>query len=215
LKKRGNQNDKQTKMSSGVSGRKTREERKREFELEEARKKGLIAPELDEDGKAINPHIPQYMAAAPWYASEGDGKKGLKHQKDFRKNKEDPNVHSIQEEERRTRERAAATTQRYNKHNTNDKVKNASSFGGGFITTKFRKGACENCGSMTHKKKDCLERPRKHNAKKTGKDLKLDEVFKEEDFNRNRTYEQKRDRYKGFLAEDYEKSWRGTRKWRR
>ena len=22
---------------------------------------------------------------------------------------------------------------------------------------KFRKGACENCGSMTHKKKDCLE----------------------------------------------------------
>ena len=23
--------------------------------------------------------------------------------------------------------------------------------------TKFRKGACENCGSMTHKKKDCLE----------------------------------------------------------
>ena len=131
------------------SGRKTREERKREFELEEARKKGLIAPELDEDGKAINPHIPQYMAAAPWYASEGDGKKGLKHQKDFRKNKEDPTKHSIQEEERRTRERAAATTQRYNKHNTNNKVKNASSFGGGFITTKFRKGACENL-SLIH-----------------------------------------------------------------
>ena len=70
---------------SGAGGRKTREERKREFELEEARKKGLIAPELDEDGKAINPHIPQYMAAAPWYASEGDGKKGLKHQKEQRR----------------------------------------------------------------------------------------------------------------------------------
>ena len=23
--------------------------------------------------------------------------------------------------------------------------------------TKFKEGACENCGSMTHKKKDCLE----------------------------------------------------------
>ena len=29
--------------------------------------------------------------------------------------------------------------------------------GTGTNVRKFRKGACENCGSMTHKKKDCLE----------------------------------------------------------
>ncbi len=30
--------------------------------------------------------------------------------------------------------------------------------------TKFRKGACKNCGAMTHKEKDCVDRPRKVGA---------------------------------------------------
>jgi len=36
---------------------------------------------------------------------------------------------------------------------------------------KYRKGACENCGALTHKKKDCMERPRKVGAKYTGECL--------------------------------------------
>jgi pre-mRNA-processing factor SLU7 len=40
----------------------------------------------------------------------------------------------------------------------------------------FFVGACENCGAMTHKKKDCMERPRKLGAKFTGKNIARDEV---------------------------------------
>ena len=39
--------------------------------------------------------------------------------------------------------------------------------------TKFRKGACENCGAMTHTAKTCTERPRRHGAKVTGSDIKV------------------------------------------
>jgi hypothetical protein len=35
------------------------------------------------------------------------------------------------------------------------------------------KGACANCGAMSHKTKDCTERPRKLGAKYTGKDIQV------------------------------------------
>ena len=43
------------------------------------------------------------------------------------------------------------------------------------VATKFRKGACTNCGAITHKKIDCLEKPRKIGAKWTGRDFAPDE----------------------------------------
>jgi len=60
------------------TGRQSREDHKKARELEELRKAGTIAPEVDEDGNMVNPHIPQYMSQAPWYL---DQKVGLKHQK--------------------------------------------------------------------------------------------------------------------------------------
>lgn len=49
----------------------------------------------------------------------------------------------------------------------------------GPAATKYRKGACENCGAMTHKTKECLSRPRKHGAKWTGKDIQADELIQD------------------------------------
>ena len=87
---------------------------------------------MDEDGKDINPHIPQYISDAPWY-TEPKGPT-LKHQRP--------------QEERQIK--YSGITDWYRKGVNKEKV-----------ATRYRKGACENCGASTHKKRDCLERPRK------------------------------------------------------
>lgn len=71
----------------------------------------------------------------------------------------------------------------------------------GPAATKYRKGACENCGSMSHKEKDCLQRKRKAGAKWTGKAIAADEVVKDV----NLGWDAKRDRWNGFEAEEYKK----------
>ncbi|KAE8136968.1 Pre-mRNA splicing Prp18-interacting factor-domain-containing protein [Aspergillus pseudotamarii] len=69
----------------------------------------------------------------------------------------------------------------------------------GPAATKYRKGACENCGAMTHKTKECLSRPRKQGAKWTGKDIQADEVVQNVDMG----WDAKRDRWNGYDASEY------------
>ncbi|KAG9247398.1 Pre-mRNA splicing Prp18-interacting factor-domain-containing protein [Calycina marina] len=69
----------------------------------------------------------------------------------------------------------------------------------GPAATKFRKGACENCGAMTHKTKECLSRPRVKGAKWTGKDIQADEVVEAVDL----SWDAKRDRWNGYDAKEY------------
>ena len=69
----------------------------------------------------------------------------------------------------------------------------------GPAATKYRKGACENCGAMTHKTKECLSRPRKQGAKWTGKDIQADEVLQKVDLG----WDAKRDRWNGYDAGEY------------
>ena len=70
----------------------------------------------------------------------------------------------------------------------------------GPAATKFRRGACENCGAMTHKTKDCLSRPRAKGARWTGKDIQADEVVQDVDLG----WDAKRDRWNGYDATEYQ-----------
>lgn len=69
----------------------------------------------------------------------------------------------------------------------------------GPAATKYRKGACENCGAMTHKTKECLSRPRAKGAKWTGQDIQADEVVQDVKMG----WDAKRDRWNGYDSKEY------------
>ncbi|KAG7283098.1 hypothetical protein CRUP_033044 [Coryphaenoides rupestris] len=150
----------------------TREDWRKKKELEEQRKLGNAPAEVDEEGKDINPHIPQYISSVPWYIDPSK-RPTLKHQRP-------------QEEE----EDVVSSIGQWYKRGVDEK----------HIYTKFRKGSCENCGALTHKKKDCLERPRKVGAKFTGSSIAPDEHSQP---NLALDYDGKRDRWNGYDPEDH------------
>ncbi|KAL5711820.1 hypothetical protein ACHQM5_014059 [Ranunculus cassubicifolius] len=145
---------------------KSREDHRKQIELEEARKAGLAPAEVDEDGKEINPHIPQYMSSAPWYLN--NDRPSLKHQRKWR---QDPNY-------------------------TNAWYDRGAKI---FQADKYRKGACLNCGAMTHDAKACMERPRKKGAKWTNMYIAPDEKIETFELD----YDGKRDRWNGYDAATY------------
>ncbi|XP_066573177.1 pre-mRNA-splicing factor SLU7 [Amia ocellicauda] len=150
----------------------TREDWRKKKELEEQRKLGNAPAEVDEEGKDINPHIPQYISSVPWYI--------------------DPSKRPTLKHQRPQEEIQAQYTPigEWYKRGVQDKP----------VTTKFRKGACENCGSITHKKKDCLERPRRVGAKFTCTDIAPDE---HDQVQLSLDYDGKRDRWNGYDPEDH------------
>ncbi|XP_018328374.1 pre-mRNA-splicing factor Slu7 [Agrilus planipennis] len=146
--------------------KKSREDWRKAKELEEARKAGTAPAAVDEEGKDINPHIPQYIATAPWYyGAQGPT---LKHQRP-------------QED----KQKSFSDLDEWYKRGVD-----ASN-----VVIKYRKGACENCGAMTHKKKDCMDRPRKVGAKYSGVNIAPDEYIQK---NLSLSYDGKRDRWSGY-----------------
>lgn len=160
-----------TQLTQSVSlqgGKVSREEYRRQKDLEAARKAGTAPAALDEQGNAINPHIPEYITKAPWYADTGHP--SLAHQ---RINEQGPHLKLDEWYDRGAKAGPAAK--------------------------KYRKGACENCGAMTHRRKDCVERPRKRGAKFTNKDIAPDELVQQFEGD----YDAKRDRWNGYDPASY------------
>lgn len=160
--------------------KKSREDWRKAKELEEARKAGTAPAAVDEEGRDINPHIPQYISNVPWYYNSGGPT--LKHQRPQEE-------HHI---------KTSGINEWYRRGvDTSHTV------------TKFRKGACENCGAMGHKKKDCFEKPRKIGAQFTGQVVGYDD-FKQPTLIAD--YDSKRDRWSGYdpanhreIIEEYQK----------
>lgn len=152
--------------------RSKQENYKRAKELEEARKIGNAPAAVDEEGRDINPHIPQYISSVPFFYNTNQPT--LRHQRVLNQGQKhvplDLNI------PRGIKVQAA---------------------------TKYRPGACENCGAMTHKKKDCLERPRKIGAKYTNKDIAPDAILPLEI---EHSFDSKRDRWAGFKPEMYKQT---------
>eukprot|EP01126_Amoeba_proteus_P046583 TRINITY_DN5270_c0_g1_i2.p1 TRINITY_DN5270_c0_g1~~TRINITY_DN5270_c0_g1_i2.p1 ORF type:complete len:515 (-),score=95.38 TRINITY_DN5270_c0_g1_i2:815-2257(-) len=160
-------------ISSSMSWSNITSDYKKQKQIEEARKQGRLAPEKDDEGNDINPHIPEYIKKAPWYLETNAP--SLKHQR----------VDSFQHKE----------------FNTIDDGWYSRGQFAAPAATKYREGSCTNCGSMTHKAKDCVDRPRKVGAKYTGKDIRPDEIVKRFDLD----FDGKRDRWNGFQPEMYKK----------
>lgn len=149
----------------------SREDYKREKDLDEARKAGIAPAAIDSDGKCINPHIPQYMTKGLWYLNQEGVTTTLMHQKNWKTRNNDQN----------------------NWYDRGAKIAQAK---------HYRQGACENCGSISHTLKYCLERPRRVGAKFTGNHIAADDKIQNLIITK---YDAKRDRWNGYDTNEYEK----------
>ena len=160
-------------MASKAGEHLTHEEWLRKKQLEEARRAGTAPAEVDEDGREINPHIPQYISQAPWYY--GSTGPSLKHQ----------------------RGSGAAGTAAAAAGSTLDPLV-PRGLVRSTTATRYRKGACTNCGSMTHTEKECCERPRAVGARYSNRDIMPDEVVAPAPAPGSESYDAKRDRWAGY-----------------
>jgi pre-mRNA-processing factor SLU7 len=131
----------------------------------------------DDYGNIVNPYIPRFIVKTPWYVAD-----------------------KVEE----GKESAHKSPLEHQRIHTDDGPKESISDPVKFIVPsaakKFKTGACGNCGAASHKTEDCVERPRAKGARITGKVTGLETEIKEEEI---RTFESKRDRWRGYDPEEY------------
>lgn len=131
-------------------------------------------PDVSVANKERNEYIPSFIAKKPFYVPDDDGSSAG----DYLEHQRLQQTHKAQQDSK-----------------WYDRGKKL-----GPAATKFRKGACENCGAMTHKTKECLSRPRKQGARWTGKNIQADEAVEDVKLG----WDAKRDRWNGFDASEYQ-----------
>ena len=141
-------------------------------------------PSIDQDGKMINPHNPEFITKVPWYL--GNHGPTLKHHNIQKSD----HVLSIAETDDIINQKVIAQQK-----STETKIR-----------TVFKKGSCRNCGATTHQEKDCLERPRssKKAAWKSGIDIASDDVILDFSKHGKLSYDAKRDNWQGYDANEYQ-----------
>lgn len=131
----------------------------------------------DDYGNIVNPYIPRFIVKTPWYVAT----KGGQLQKDMKS----PLGHQrVQSEEGQMK--------------TEIKDPQKEIFPAQSKT--YKKGACANCGAITHRTEECVERPKAKGAKWTGK-VDGNEVFFQPEKRTN--FDAKRDRWRGYDPEKY------------
>ncbi|KAI6215969.1 Pre-mRNA-splicing factor SLU7 [Aphelenchoides besseyi] len=159
-------------LDDELDKRRSTDEYRKQKDLEEKRKAGTAPALVDvETGRDINPHTPEFIVRTPWYVPTNGPT--LKHQRPHPE-----------------RQRESSDVREWCPKGTTQHV-----------AKRFRRGACENCGAIGHKERDCLERPRQKKAKWTETNFAPDDfVVPKLCMN----YAAKRDRWNGYDPAEYQ-----------
>lgn len=137
----------------------------------------------EDEKNDVNKHLPRYIQAKPWYYDSSKNEDALAHHRQSNKGN---NLLDIE---------------------NNNEPKIGLGIKDSFVQVnkgetlhRHRKPTCTNCGGYDHKKRDCLERPRKQNKKANTKDPAQSYVLDEGSLD----WDARKDRWFGYSGKEYQ-----------